>query len=965
MKRINFIVCFILLTNGLIAQSYYIGLNPPSIQWKYIETDAAKIIYQEGIYSQAARIANVIQRLSDSSYFSLGSKKEQVSIILQNQSITPNAFVGVGPFRSEFYTNPPQNNFAGAVDWNDLLAIHEYRHVQQLQNARIGVVNAAYKVFGDYFWSSMAHLIMPPWFFEGDAVFTETVLSNAGRGRMPYFEGQYRAMLLTGTALNYEKNSAGSYKKLIPNIYNMGYHLTASLNRDYGEDIMGNLLQEAVKSSLFNFYPFSKSLKNHTGMRTPKYYEATFSKLKKEWEQKAEKIELTEAETVNNKVKKTFTSYAHPNYLDTQTLIAEKAGFNEIPTFYRIQTDGSEKRITSPGFYSPSNANLSLSKAFLVWTEKAYDPRWGNVEYSNVIKFDHTLQLKKQLTFKARYFVPEINKDGDKIVAVHAPANQEYELHILNAQSGNLDKKINNEEQYQYAFPTWVDETSIATVVRKSGKNAIQIIHLGTGKSRLITPWWSEKIAHLKSHQNYIYFDGIFNGIDNIYALSMQDQRVYQVTSTLFGAVQPGISPDGKMLAYSAYSYMGYDIQTTPLIKENWKPMESIENSLVDYFEPMYKDNILENINEQSYEEQPYPTTDRLQLHSRLLAYVPPNLLVNVYADNKMSNLSGIGAYRFNLNEKSSSWSAGLQWAKYYPILKLETALENRNSYVPVYFETEKNDEITPNLETRNQNWTENKVGLGLRLPFNLTLGNFHNFIEINQNFRQHWVNYALEETGKDGSFASYELDIRMRFTLRQAYQHINPRLGVLFQSNYQKSMGITPNTSHAFLINSRLYLPGIFKNHSFYAEIDHHSEPFTAQYKFLDNFRYPRGYGKLIHDEINRMGLNYAFPICYPDLAIGPLFFIKRIKANLFYDHSRVILNNTSIDDLTPLSPVTFNGSVPYAEDVYESAGIELTFDVRTFRLVDFDLGLRFSYPLNTNQYSNKVEFILSSISF
>ena len=64
---------------------------------------------------------------------------------------------------------------------------------------------------------------MPPWFFEGDAVFTETLLSNAGRGRMPYFEGQYRALLLTGNSLNYEKNSAGSYKKLIPNIYNMGY----------------------------------------------------------------------------------------------------------------------------------------------------------------------------------------------------------------------------------------------------------------------------------------------------------------------------------------------------------------------------------------------------------------------------------------------------------------------------------------------------------------------------------------------------------------------------------------------------------------------------------------------------------------------------------------------------------------------------------------------------------------------
>jgi len=89
MKRIPLTLSIILFSYGLMAQSYDIGLNPPAIQWKYIENDAAKIIYQEGIYGQAARVANVIQKLSDSSYFSLGPKKEQVSIILQNQSITP------------------------------------------------------------------------------------------------------------------------------------------------------------------------------------------------------------------------------------------------------------------------------------------------------------------------------------------------------------------------------------------------------------------------------------------------------------------------------------------------------------------------------------------------------------------------------------------------------------------------------------------------------------------------------------------------------------------------------------------------------------------------------------------------------------------------------------------------------------------------------------------------------------
>ena len=45
-----------------MGQSYNIGLNPPSIQWKFIEM-MQKNNLSKGIYRQAARIANVIQKL--------------------------------------------------------------------------------------------------------------------------------------------------------------------------------------------------------------------------------------------------------------------------------------------------------------------------------------------------------------------------------------------------------------------------------------------------------------------------------------------------------------------------------------------------------------------------------------------------------------------------------------------------------------------------------------------------------------------------------------------------------------------------------------------------------------------------------------------------------------------------------------------------------------------------------------
>jgi Tol biopolymer transport system component len=957
---------FILSVQLLLGQAYPIGLNPPSIHWKYIENNAAKVIFPVGINNQAQRIANIIQQLSDSSYYSLGGTKGQISVILQNQSITPNAFVGVGPFRSEFYTNPPQDNFGGAVDWNDLLTIHEYRHVQQLQNANRGIVKIGHALFGEYAWSVGAHLSLPPWFFEGDAVFTETALTSAGRGRMPYFEGEYRALLLSGNEINYEKNSAGSYKTFVPNIYNMGYHLTTALNRDYGQRIMGDLLSDALNYWTNGlFFSFSKSMKKRTNLSTPRFYKQTMAHLKSDWEHKAAKLKLTESEQLNLKIKRNFTDYKNPHFLNDSSLIVEKSGFDQIPTYYQLSLNGNEKQLFHPGLYSPFNASLSLDSSHILWAEKRFDARWGNVEYSNIMRYDLRTKLKNQLTTKARYFAPELSPTGLELIAVHSPADQYYALHLLDVADGRLKKIIKNTDNYQYAYPTWINEHRLATIVRKSGRNAIQIINRDTDQSTLLSPWWIEHIAHLNYHDKYLFFDGIFNGINNIYAISIDDGQVYQVTSTLLGAVSPDVSPNGQYLTYSQYSINGYDAHITEINVANWKKIGAINYSLIDNYQSTSKSDILTSIPTESYTVHDYKNTDGLKIHSRNLSYFTPDLGINVFVDNKMATLSGIARYNYNLNEKGSTWSFGIDFAQYYPVINLSAEQSNRSSYLPVYFETEENNIKSPNLKVITQNWLEKDIAMGIRLPFNLTVDNFYNKIWITQKVHKRWVQFEDPLTGTDGTFLNYDLDVLMQFVRRKAFQQINPRMGIVVASNYNKTIGQTPNASFSFLINSTIYLPGISRNHSFYTELAYHAEPFASSYKFLDNFRYARGYEKAPHDNIRSVGFNYSLPLCYPDLALGPIIFLKRIKTNLFYDLSISHLKQLSIKEITPLTDVSFQGNVPLSSEDYRSMGMELTFDFRFLRLVDLDLGVRFSHLLYADDSPNSFEFLLKSLSF
>ena len=137
MRKLIFYCAVCLLPCALQAQVF--GGNPSSVKWKQVSTDTARIIFPAGLDSQAKRIASIVHYLQKEKPVSLGDKHKKINIVLQNQTIVPNAYVGLGPYRSEFYITPNAGNFdQGSIAWPDLLALHEYRHVQQFNNFKHG-----------------------------------------------------------------------------------------------------------------------------------------------------------------------------------------------------------------------------------------------------------------------------------------------------------------------------------------------------------------------------------------------------------------------------------------------------------------------------------------------------------------------------------------------------------------------------------------------------------------------------------------------------------------------------------------------------------------------------------------------------------------------------------------------------------------------------------------------------------
>ena len=95
-------------------------------------------------------------------------------------------------------------------------------------------------------------------------------------------------------------------------------------------------------------------------------------------------------------------------------------------------------------------------------------------------------------------------------------------------------------------------------------------------------------------------------------------------------------------------------------------------------------------------------------------------------------------------------------------------------------------------------------------------------------------------------------------------------------------------------------------------------------------------------------MGFNYHFPVWYPDLEISSLLFVKRFRANIFFDHGLSRLTEVVRDPIN---------------HTYQSVGIELSGDIGFLRSFELPMGIQISYLVNKPDFVEKtinIGFIL-----
>src|SRR5690606_37083294 len=157
--------------------------------------------------------------------------------------------------------------------------------------------------------------------------------------------------------------------------------------------------------------------------------------------------------------------------------------------------------------------------------------------------------------------------------------NNESTLIVLDRKSGQELLRFPNEDKGFISMPRWSEDGRfiVALLVSAEGKTIIQA-DVANGAIKKLLPFAFENYGNPIPHGDVVLFNWDYNGIDNIYALSLINGEKFQVTSRPFGAFSPMIDAKRNRLYFNDYAARGMRVAYTTYQPDRWKPLDEVKN---------------------------------------------------------------------------------------------------------------------------------------------------------------------------------------------------------------------------------------------------------------------------------------------------------------------------------------------------------------------------------------------------
>lgn len=552
-----------------------------SFDWKKIESNNFEVIFPSGYEAQGAYVSSCLEYLFPVQLESLDPKRTFRFPVLMNPDRTDsNGFVSSMPRRSFFYPAPSSDNPGG---WFSLLAVHEGRHMFQLGSMNRNTLYVLELLAGQ----TMFPWFAPFWWFEGDAVLSETLYTQTGRGRDPSFTAQFKALMLDGAKLNFDQAYLGSKNRNLPNHYVLGYLMQTWMRTRKNADAHAGLFS---RYSLFPFPAFggNYAMRKTVGAGEEKTYQAMAAEYSEFWKTQAASLSITPAEVLGSRPDSFYTEYRFLTPMRDGKLAASRVDGMERAQLVLI--DGRTETPLIDAF--PYNSFDSGAK-LLVWDELVSDAKFDRSRF-RIMLYDTESRKKKVLADDSLFSYPAIKSDDSVAAAVEQSKDGSSSIVLLSTADGSEIRRYSigaGEAASDLSFsPDGKKLLYVSNGVfypaEAQGKR-ICSLDLESGIATVLLDAGWENVKQPAASGDAVFYVSSWSGIESIYAL-LPDGTRHQVVSRPIGVGYPVPSASADVLYFIDHAdSRGKTVCAAPLRREEWVPFEAVKLVREDFFAPL------------------------------------------------------------------------------------------------------------------------------------------------------------------------------------------------------------------------------------------------------------------------------------------------------------------------------------------------------------------------------------------
>jgi len=560
MKKIVFLIAISFFLSGSCYGQYYFGKNKvqyTNFDWQVLTTQHFEIYF----YTEEKEIAQIAANCAEESYRFLESKfnhriKRKIPLVVYSSSnyfaqtniipsLLPENVAGFTEFLKGRMVIPfdgSYSNFARVVQ-------HEMVHAFILH--KIPYVMKAHRRFN--------YTGLPLWFEEGLA-------EHWSRKWDSEADMMIRDLIISGKFLRLEDiyQVYGTYL-----MYKIGEAFCAHLEKEYGDDKIGLLLENYWKANSFAEVfrlTFNKSLREVWGQWEYSLKKKYFPEIKTKDLPDRISTRLT-FEGINIKPEPVFLS-------DKKWVVfkSNKLGYSSI---CMMSPEGEKKKSVTliKGERSPQFESLHLLRS-KIGVSKDGNIAFVSKSHENDVLYVYDI-AKRKIIDKKRFgnlielSSPTWSPDAQKVALVGVAKNGYSDLFLYDLKSKLLTRLTN--DIYEEQDPSWSPDGQRIAFVSDRGfwgeegflnlflltLSENKIDHLTCGPYHDLAPDWSPDGRSL-------VFSSDRSGSYDLYLLPIDPEndssQACQLSSLLTGAFDPSFSPDGKTIFFTAYQGYSYQI---------------------------------------------------------------------------------------------------------------------------------------------------------------------------------------------------------------------------------------------------------------------------------------------------------------------------------------------------------------------------------------------------------------------